>query len=80
MNALVPLPVLLPLCVTGLKLAIGPRLHRLQRFISIAVLGAVWCSPWCSWWPPTATARSAFTSATSRHRSASPSSRTGWRG
>ncbi|MFE2438210.1 Na+/H+ antiporter subunit D [Streptomyces sp. NPDC059409] len=41
MNALVPLPVLLPLCVTGLKLAIGPRLHRLQRFISIAVLGAV---------------------------------------
>lgn len=41
MNALVPLPVLLPLCVTGLKLAIGPRLHRLQRFISLAVLGAV---------------------------------------
>ncbi len=41
MNALVPLPVLLPLCVTGLKLAIGPRLHRFQRFISIAVLGAV---------------------------------------
>ncbi|MFD7065292.1 Na+/H+ antiporter subunit D [Streptomyces sp. NPDC059906] len=41
MNALVPLPVVLPLCVTGLKLAIGPRLHRFQRFISIAVLGAV---------------------------------------
>ncbi|MFE9252688.1 Na+/H+ antiporter subunit D [Streptomyces sp. NPDC007088] len=41
MNALVPLPVLLPLCVTGLKLAIGPRLHRLQRLISVAVLGAV---------------------------------------
>ncbi|MFJ4334228.1 MULTISPECIES: Na+/H+ antiporter subunit D [unclassified Streptomyces] len=41
MNALVPLPVLLPLCVTGLKLAIGPRLHRFQRFISLAVLGAV---------------------------------------
>ncbi|MCM8550676.1 Na+/H+ antiporter subunit D [Streptomyces sp. STCH 565 A] len=41
MNALVPLPVLLPLCVTGLKLVIGPRLHRFQRFISLAVLGAV---------------------------------------
>ncbi len=40
-NALVPLPVLLPLCVTGLKLAIGPRLQRFQRFISLAVLGAV---------------------------------------
>ncbi|MGQ4445766.1 Na+/H+ antiporter subunit D, partial [Streptomyces violaceoruber] len=41
MNALVPLPVVLPLCVTGLKLAIGPRLHQFQRFISIAVLGAM---------------------------------------
>jgi multicomponent Na+:H+ antiporter subunit D len=40
-NALVPLPVLLPLCVTGLKLAIGPRLQRFQRFITLAVLGAV---------------------------------------
>ncbi|OON78004.1 Na+/H+ antiporter subunit D [Streptomyces tsukubensis] len=41
MNALVPLPVLLPLCVTGLKLAIGTRLMRFQRLFSVAVLAAV---------------------------------------
>lgn len=41
MNALVPLPVLLPLCVTGLSLAFGTRMKRFQRFISIAVLTAV---------------------------------------
>ncbi|MEU1056107.1 Na+/H+ antiporter subunit D [Streptomyces sp. NPDC005876] len=41
MNALVPLPVLLPLCVMGLELAIGPRLHRFKRLISLTVLGAV---------------------------------------
>ncbi|MFD6274571.1 Na+/H+ antiporter subunit D [Streptomyces sp. NPDC060209] len=41
MNALVPLPVLLPLCATGLSLAFGTRLARFQRFISVAVLTAV---------------------------------------
>ncbi|CAM5618142.1 Na+/H+ antiporter subunit D OS=Streptomyces fumanus OX=67302 GN=GCM10018772_35340 PE=3 SV=1 [Streptomyces fumanus] len=41
MNALVPLPVLLPLCVTGLELALGPRLRRFKRLVSLAVLGAV---------------------------------------
>ncbi|WP_432159538.1 Na+/H+ antiporter subunit D [Streptomyces sp. NRRL F-5630] len=41
MNSLVPLPVVLPLLVTGLKLAIGARLHRFQRLISVAVLTAV---------------------------------------
>ncbi|WP_030734897.1 Na+/H+ antiporter subunit D [Streptomyces griseus] len=41
MNALVPLPVLLPLCATGLSLAFGIRLARFQRFISVAVLTAV---------------------------------------
>ncbi|CAM5441139.1 hypothetical protein SBADM41S_02060 [Streptomyces badius] len=41
MNALVPLPVLLPLCATGLSLAFGTRLGRFQRFISVAVLTAV---------------------------------------
>ncbi|WP_299538511.1 Na+/H+ antiporter subunit D [uncultured Streptomyces sp.] len=41
MNALVPLPVLLPLCATGLSLAFGTRLKRFQRFISVAVLTAV---------------------------------------
>lgn len=41
MNALVPLPVLLPLCATGLSLAFGTRLGRFQRFISVAVLSAV---------------------------------------
>lgn len=41
MNALVPLPVLLPLCATGLSLAFGTRLKQLQRLISVAVLTAV---------------------------------------
>ncbi|WP_129266053.1 Na+/H+ antiporter subunit D [Streptomyces sp. M3] len=41
MNALVPLPVLLPLCATGVSLAFGTRLARFQRFISVAVLTAV---------------------------------------
>ncbi|MGA5430607.1 Na+/H+ antiporter subunit D [Streptomyces koyangensis] len=41
MNALVPLPVLLPLFATGLSLAAGIRLKRFQRFISVAVLTAV---------------------------------------
>ena len=41
MNALVPLPVLLPLCATGVSLAFGVRLARFQRFISVAVLTAV---------------------------------------
>lgn len=41
MNALVPLPVLLPLCATGLSLAFGTRLARFQRAISVAVLTAV---------------------------------------
>ncbi|KPC93945.1 cation:proton antiporter [Streptomyces sp. NRRL F-6602] len=38
---MVPLPVILPLCAAGLKLAIGARLERVQRFISAAVLTAV---------------------------------------
>ncbi|MBL1291103.1 Na+/H+ antiporter subunit D [Streptomyces sp. For3] len=41
MNQLVPLPVLLPLCATGVSLAFGTRLARFQRFISVAVLTAV---------------------------------------
>ncbi|MFD3648563.1 Na+/H+ antiporter subunit D [Streptomyces cyaneofuscatus] len=41
MNALVPLPVLLPLCATGLSLTFGTRMQRFQRFISVAVLTAV---------------------------------------
>ncbi|MFI0861553.1 Na+/H+ antiporter subunit D [Streptomyces smyrnaeus] len=41
MESLVPLPVILPLCAAGLKLAIGARLERVQRFISAAVLLAV---------------------------------------
>lgn len=41
MNALVPLPVLLPLCATGLSLAFGTRLKQFQRIISVAVLTAV---------------------------------------
>lgn len=40
-SSLVPLPVILPLCAAGLKLAIGARLERVQRFISAAVLLAV---------------------------------------
>nr|WP_180218109.1 Na+/H+ antiporter subunit D [Streptomyces albus] len=38
---MVPLPVILPLCAAGLKLAIGARLEHVQRFISAAVLAAV---------------------------------------
>ncbi|MEU0161644.1 Na+/H+ antiporter subunit D [Streptomyces sp. NPDC006261] len=41
MNALVPLPVLLPLCATGLSLTFGTRMQRFQRFVSVAVLTAV---------------------------------------
>ncbi|MEU8674813.1 Na+/H+ antiporter subunit D [Streptomyces sp. NPDC048560] len=41
MNSLVPLPVLLPLCATGLSLAFGTRMKRFQRFISVTVLTAV---------------------------------------
>ncbi|MEU1280118.1 Na+/H+ antiporter subunit D [Streptomyces sp. NPDC005805] len=41
MNAIVPLPVLLPLCATGLSLAFGTRLKQVQRVISLAVLSAV---------------------------------------
>ncbi|WP_069169296.1 Na+/H+ antiporter subunit D [Streptomyces griseus] len=41
MNALVPLPVLLPLSATGLSLAFGTRLARFQRVISVVVLAAV---------------------------------------
>ncbi|MEU3653657.1 Na+/H+ antiporter subunit D [Streptomyces sp. NPDC032161] len=41
MNALVPLPVLLPLCATGLSLAFGTRLKQVQRLVSVAVLTVV---------------------------------------
>ncbi|CAL9329926.1 Na(+)_H(+) antiporter subunit D [Streptomyces sp. enrichment culture] len=41
MNALVPLPVVLPLTACGLSLFIGPRLRSLHRLISIAVLTIV---------------------------------------
>ncbi|GGO64243.1 Na+/H+ antiporter subunit D [Nonomuraea cavernae] len=41
MEALVSLPVLLPLLAAGLKLAIGARLRRLQSLISIGTLGGV---------------------------------------
>lgn len=41
MTELLPLPVALPLLAAGLKLAIGQRLPRTQRFISTAVLCAV---------------------------------------
>ncbi|WP_019545706.1 Na+/H+ antiporter subunit D [Streptomyces sulphureus] len=40
-SALVPLPVILPLFAAGLKLAIGLRLQRTQRAISIVVLSLV---------------------------------------
>ena len=40
-SALVPLPVVLPLCAAGLKLAIGLRLQRTQRVLSAVVLTAV---------------------------------------
>ncbi|MFI8876984.1 Na+/H+ antiporter subunit D [Streptomyces sp. NPDC055243] len=41
MNALVPLPVVLPLTACGLSLFIGPRLRMLHRLIGIGVLAAV---------------------------------------
>ncbi|GLF96840.1 Na+/H+ antiporter subunit D [Streptomyces yaizuensis] len=41
MNALVPLPVLLPLLATGLELALGPRFPRGRRVVSVVVLSAV---------------------------------------
>ncbi|MFI9626368.1 Na+/H+ antiporter subunit D [Streptomyces sp. NPDC052042] len=41
MNALVPLPVLLPLCATGLSLAFGTRLKLVQRLVSVVVLSVV---------------------------------------
>ncbi|MER6604759.1 Na+/H+ antiporter subunit D [Streptomyces sp. NPDC000927] len=41
MNALVPLPVLLPLCATSLSLAFGTRLKQVQRLVSVAVLTVV---------------------------------------
>ena len=40
-SVLVPLPVVLPLCAAGLKLAIGVRLQRTQRVISALVLAFV---------------------------------------
>ncbi|MFI1016885.1 Na+/H+ antiporter subunit D [Streptomyces sp. NPDC020965] len=41
MNALVPLPVLLPLFATGFELALGTRFPRGQRIVSVVVLTAV---------------------------------------
>ncbi|MFI0237769.1 Na+/H+ antiporter subunit D [Streptomyces sp. NPDC016845] len=41
MNALVPLPVVLPLTACGLSMFIGPRLRLLHRLIGIGVLAAV---------------------------------------
>ncbi|MFF8959188.1 Na+/H+ antiporter subunit D [Streptomyces sp. NPDC014894] len=41
MNALVPLPVLLPLLATGFELALGTRFPRGQRVVSVVVLSAV---------------------------------------
>lgn len=40
MNALVPLPVLLPLFAVGVKFLLGPRRLRAQNHISLAVLSA----------------------------------------
>ncbi|MCG5215784.1 Na+/H+ antiporter subunit D [Streptosporangium sp. KLBMP 9127] len=37
-NVLVPLPVVLPLLAAGVRLALGPRITRVQRGISVAVL------------------------------------------
>jgi multicomponent Na+:H+ antiporter subunit D len=39
-NALVPLPVLLPLFAVGIKFVLGPRRVRIQTSISLAVLSA----------------------------------------
>ncbi|GHH64425.1 Na+/H+ antiporter subunit D [Streptosporangium violaceochromogenes] len=41
MEALIPVPVMLPLLAAGLKLAIGGRLRRLQALISVTTLAAV---------------------------------------
>ncbi|WP_338694076.1 Na+/H+ antiporter subunit D [Streptomyces sp. Q6] len=41
MNALVPLPVVLPLAACGLSLFVGPRLRLLHRMIGVGVLAAV---------------------------------------
>ncbi|MYY10529.1 Na+/H+ antiporter subunit D [Streptomyces sp. SID4919] len=41
MNALVPLPVLLPLLAAGSELVLGTRYPRAQRFVGVAVLTAV---------------------------------------
>ncbi len=41
MNALVPLPVVLPLAVCGWSVAVGPRFVAVQRAVSVAVLGVV---------------------------------------
>ncbi|MYT75413.1 MULTISPECIES: Na+/H+ antiporter subunit D [unclassified Streptomyces] len=41
MNALVPLPVVMPLTVCGLSLFIGPRLRWLHRLITVGVLAGV---------------------------------------
>lgn len=41
MNALVPLPVLLPLLAAGFELALGIRFPRGQRIVSVVVLTAV---------------------------------------
>ncbi|GGL94381.1 Na+/H+ antiporter subunit D [Streptomyces fumigatiscleroticus] len=40
-DVLVPLPVVLPLCAAGLKLAVGRRLQRARRGLSVVVLAAV---------------------------------------
>ncbi|GAA2141864.1 Na+/H+ antiporter subunit D [Actinomadura napierensis] len=41
MNALIPLPVLLPVLAAGIKIIIGPRHALLKRAISVVALGAV---------------------------------------
>ncbi|MGX2992928.1 Na+/H+ antiporter subunit D [Streptomyces sp. JNUCC 64] len=41
MNALVPLPVLLPLLAAGSELVLGTRFPRAQRVVGVVVLGAV---------------------------------------
>ncbi|MER7046526.1 Na+/H+ antiporter subunit D [Streptomyces jumonjinensis] len=41
MNALVPLPVLLPLLAAALELALGPRFPRGRRAVGVVVLSAV---------------------------------------
>lgn len=41
MEALIPIPVVLPLLAAGLKLSIGGRLSRLQALISVFTLTVV---------------------------------------